>query len=130
MRMALGRMKIKKSERSLAKLLGTTIRHGTRNERFVRAVKHYNLEYYTKNKSSLKELDKLIKRGYVIIVCYLALNRFGHFAVVKKIEKNYIYLLDPLLGPRVKYKKKYFTKVWVSEREKEKRWFIALRKKN
>ena len=130
LRIALRLLKIRKTEQHLARLLKTNKIRGTANKNFIKVAKYYKLAYITKSKSSIKELSRLSKEGYKIIVCYFSvINNSAHFAVVKKITSKHIYLLDPSLGPRLRYKKNYFVKTWVSQRDKDKRWFIALKKK-
>ena len=130
LRISLNQLGIRKTEKHLARLLKTTKFSGTKNKNFIKVARYYNLKYIYKKNSSLNEIKKLLDEKYKIVVCYFSrINNSGHFAAVRKITKAYIYLLDPSLGPKTRYKKSYFTKIWIGQYDKEKRWFIALKKK-
>ena len=40
-----------------------------------------------------------------------------------------IFLDDPALGPNKKYHLNYFNKTWYSQVDKDKKWFLAIKKK-
>jgi|SRR3989344_6983056 len=130
LRIALHKLKIKKTEEYLARLLETTALDGTENKAFVKAARHYSLSYVVKSNSSLNEVSDLISSSYKVILAYFCpINHCGHYAVVNKIGRDYIHLLDPSLGPKTKYKKNYFLSLWYSESDKDKKWFIALKRR-
>ena len=130
LKIVLHKFKIRKTEEHLARVLETTPLDGTKNKAFLKAAKHYELRCVVKTNSSLNEISDLIDDGYKIIVAYFCpVNNCGHYAVVNKIGREYIHLLDPSLGPKTNYKKSYFLKLWYSKYEKDKRWFIAIKKK-
>ncbi len=131
MRMVLAALGIKKSEKELAKLMRTSKLYGTPNRRLPKLVERLKLDHATVRKGNIEEIKKFIKEGYLIIVGYYSkLEKGGHFAVVKKIGKNYIHLLDPKLGPNLKYSHNYFLKIWHNDPkgiDREDRWFFAVR---
>ena len=129
-RMILQSIGIKKTEKELAKFLNTNKKEGTRNRSFLELSEKYKLNYKVERNSNIEELKKSIKSGYKIIVgYYLESEKQGHLAVVRKIEKGYIHLLDPEFGPKTKYKIEYFLKIWKNDPkvDKEKRWFIGFK---
>ena len=129
LRHALSGLGIEKTEKYLARVLNTTRLRGTKNRDFVKVAKHFNLKFVVEKNSSIGRLGDLIGQGYKIIVCYFSkINDSGHYAVVEKIGKNLIYLDDPSLGPRIKYTKSYFSKIWWSQYDEERKWFIAMKK--
>jgi ABC-type bacteriocin/lantibiotic exporter with double-glycine peptidase domain len=130
LKIALNILGINKTEKYLASILKTTKLNGTKNSRFIKVAKKYNLEYIMKNNSSFKEIKRLKLLGYTVILNYFSkINHAGHFAVVKHINTRRINLLDPSLGPRTSYSLKYFHKVWHSHTNKNKRWFFAMKKR-
>jgi|SRR3989344_7174130 len=130
LRIVLHKLKIKKTEEHLARLLDTTRLDGTKNKAFAKVARHYNLRHVIRSNSSLNEVFDLMQDRFKVIVAYFCpINNCGHYAVVNKIGRDYIHLLDPSLGPKIKYKKSYFISLWYSEYEKDKRWFIAFKRR-
>ena len=62
MRMVLQALGFRKSEKELARLLGTSKKSGTRNKAFAELGEKLKLNYCVKRKSSLKELEKMLER--------------------------------------------------------------------
>jgi predicted double-glycine peptidase len=58
-------------------------------------------------------------------------EKCDHYSVLRKIDSKNISLFDPWFGPEHKYSLREFKKIWHSDFnfEKEKRWFIAIKKK-
>jgi ABC-type bacteriocin/lantibiotic exporter with double-glycine peptidase domain len=131
MRMILAALGIKKTEKELAKLMRTSKLYGTPNRRLPKLVERLKLDHATVRNGNIEELKKFLKEGYLIIVGYYSkLEGVGHFAVVKKIGQNYIYLLDPKMGPDLKYSHNYFMKIWHNDpvgTDREDHWFFAVR---
>jgi len=72
-----------------------------------------------------------MRENYKVIVCYFSsVNESGHYALVKNISGDRIFLADPSLGPKLSYSKNYFNKIWHGKQDKEKRWFIAIKQRN
>jgi len=129
MRMAFERFGIKKTEKQMMRLLGTNKVKGTWEKRFPKIAEKYKLTYLVKRKGSIRDLKKLNKGGWTIVVCfYHPSQKTDHYAILKKFEGNHIYFYDPWLGPEHHYKTDYFEKIWKTTREKDLRWFIALKK--
>lgn len=131
MRMVLEACGIKKSEKKLIKLLHTNTIVGTRRSAFPKAAEKYGLNYHVLRYASLDDLRHYFRKRYVIIVGYLYVQeKIGHFAIVKKITKDTMYLYDPWFGPQHKLSSSYFQKLWSSSQRyvNEKRWFIAVKK--
>ncbi|MBI2579681.1 MAG: C39 family peptidase [Candidatus Aenigmarchaeota archaeon] len=131
MRMALGMLGIKKSEKSMARLLKTDNIYGTLNKNFPLVAKKYSLTYRSSGMSTTSNLKSLMKQGYVVIVCYfIRKEREYHYAVVRKIGARHIHLYDPWFGPRHAYTTSHFMRIWKGNRSLKEadRWFFALRK--
>jgi len=132
MRMALETVGIKRTEKQLVNLLRTDKVGWTRNRDMAHLVERLKLSYLVHRKGTLKELEDLLKKKYIIIVCYYyELDKVGHFGVVTKIDARYVYVHDPAEGPNIKYMRPHFSRLWYSTKtfEKEKGWYIAVKKK-
>lgn len=124
-RMVLAKLGIKKSEKQIAKILNTNKRSGTKNKHFPRIAEEYKLNYIVKRNSNLRTLKRYKRKRYLLIVTYKPLEyKSGHFAVIKKIDKDYIYLLDPTFGPDHRINIDYFNDMWDSD---EKAWFFGIK---
>jgi predicted double-glycine peptidase len=131
MRMAFEKLGIKKSEKQMARLLGTNKVNGTTEKDFARIAEKYKFNYLVEHRGTLKDLKKFLKNDYVVIVCFHYLPEdIDHYSIIRKIENGEIHLTDPYIGPDHKYKIDYFEKIWKTVSEKDKRWFIALKKMN
>ncbi|QQG38724.1 MAG: C39 family peptidase [Candidatus Woesearchaeota archaeon] len=128
MRMLLAAKGIKKSEKELERMLKISTRIGTWFKYFPIVAEKYRLDYVVARNSNLKELKKLLKEGYIIMVGYfMEEENVGHYAVVTKVDSKYVYMLDPYLGPNRKLRIMNFLKNWYDEAEKEKRWLFGIR---
>lgn len=131
MRMVLAKIGIEKSEKEVAKLLGTNKVVGTKNKDFVNLAEKYKLQYSVHRNSSITNLNYFFKKGYQIIICYFhPKEKQGHYAVIRSMRNNKITLMDPIDGPNHTYSIKNFEKYWKSTKtfEGEKAWFIAIKK--
>lgn len=129
MRMVLSRVKVQKSEKALVKLLKTTHRHGTNHNEFPKLAKKFKLFHIVgKQDSTIADLRSALNEGLQIIVCYFSLeDNFGHYAVINKITKTYIYLSDPEKGPNFKLSLKEFSKTWHGTHTYQ-GWFFGVKK--
>jgi ABC-type bacteriocin/lantibiotic exporter with double-glycine peptidase domain len=112
LKMVLSVYGIEKSENYLAKLTKTSRKAGCWEKDIVKAAKKFGLEGYVKQKSSIKELKLLVKKGIPVIVDWFSPEQAGHYSVVVGFEKNNILLADPHFGMVVKHKIDWFEERW------------------
>ncbi len=130
MRMVLGAVGIKMTEKKIAALMETTKKHGTWNKSFPELAEKMKLSYIVARNSSIRELKSIKKQGYLIIVGYFHKpENMGHYAVVKKISGKTIYLFDPFEGFSHYYFLEEFDKIWRNDPkgDNEKRWFFGVK---
>lgn len=131
MRMVLASFGIRKSEKEIVGMLGTNKTRGTKNKAFSALAEKLKLSYAVKRNSSLVDLKFFLGRGYKIIICYFILEeKTGHYAVVSKISRDKIHLLDPIYGEEHTLSLKEFVKIWKNnpKYDNEKGWFIGIKK--
>ena len=129
MRIVLSAFNINKSEKFLSQIMKTNKKTGTSFKQFKKTAKKFNLKYIEKDNADIKQLKILIKNNFVVIVGYfLKDEKEEHYAVVKKISEDKIYLLDTEKGKNHSLIIEYFNKVWRAN-PKIKRWFIAIKDK-
>jgi len=132
MRMALEFCGIKKSEKQVAKLLGTNKVRGTWHKDFPIVAETFKLSYVSMKNATIRGLEEYQKKGFAIVICYFyPPKKIDHYSILKKIDKEYIYFLDPFFGKNHKYPIKHFKKIWRSDSkyENERHWFFAMKKK-
>ena len=112
LRMVLSAYGIKKSEDYLAKLAKTTRKKGTSEKNLVKAAKKLGFKGSVKQKSTIKELKKLVKKSIPAIVGWTSPEEGGHYSVVAGFEKNKILLADPHFGKIKKHDIKWFKERW------------------
>lgn len=128
-RMVLGAFGIKKTEAELAKMIHKPGEPGTPNRSLPEAAERLKLSYVVKRNASISDLTWHIGQGFAVIVSYFdTVEGVGHFAVVKKISSKNIYLLDPWYGPNHVLPLRHFLKNWRSAFDKDKKWFVAVKK--
>ena len=112
---------VSKSEKELARLVGTTQRLGTDEKGLVRAAKRLGFKVIAKNNSSFDDIEKWLGRGVPPIVDWFTRGRSdysdsevadGHYSVVFGIDSKYIYLQDPEIGGIRKIERDDFKRVW------------------
>ena len=127
--MALSAFGIKKSETALGTLLVRSGEPGTPNRALAEAAELLKLNYSVKRDASIVDLQWHLAQKFAIIISYFDIvEHVGHFAVVKGIDKKNIHLLDPWYGPHHQYLIDDFLTNWHSGFDKDKRWFIAIKK--
>lgn len=129
-RSILASLNVKKSEKEISRLLFTNKQRGTYTKNLINLIKELKLKYKTKSNSSISELKKFLNQDYLIILLYyLEKDKTDHYAIIKNISKDKIYLLDPYLGPDTSYKITEFNKIWHSDKrfEHKNKWFLAIK---
>lgn len=126
---ALAALNIHISEEKLAKEMNCTKTRGTEDKEFVSLAKERHLIYQTKSHvSTIADLKNALKEKYVVIICYFdKIGKYGHYAVIKKINKNRISLVDPSEEKEVSYGLDYFRTIWHGTNTPA-RWFIGIKK--
>lgn len=128
LRMVLDSFYIKQTEKQISKITKANDKEGIWFKDLAKAVLKYNLSYIEKDNSAIKELKRLLKQKYRIIVCFFdkKQNAF-HYSVIKKIDERRIFLYDPWNGPNKSYSIKYFNTIWKSnDKLRKDKWFIAI----
>ncbi len=135
MRMVLEALGIKKTEKQITKLLGTNKISGTRSAKFPIVAEKYKLDYrIERGNTKINDLRRAYKKGFLIIVNFVLPSMGGHYAVVTKIGREYIYLHDPWVGANTKYPIITFKSIWNGGRpgtrgsDNEQFWFFGVRK--
>jgi predicted double-glycine peptidase len=95
----------------IAKNIGATEEHGIEAEDLLSGAKKYNLKGYIKNNSSFKEVEKLLKENYQIIVEWFS-NDDSHYSVVSDINDTEIEIMDPSVGEYKIITQKEFAPIW------------------
>jgi len=129
MRMVLGALGIRKSEKQLVRLLGTNKMRGTWFKDMSRVAEAYKLDYIVSRNSTLKDLADASKKYFVIVDHTPFGQKMDHYAVVRKVtpRKVFLYDPDPSFGAGHSYSRAQFMKIWRSGIEKERRCFIGIR---
>ena len=130
-RMVLASFGMHRREYDIARVLGTK-KSGTNDDSFIKLAEKYQLRYLFMRNAELKKLKMLQKNGYKIIVSYwYSPDKTGHYAVLHKVGRKYVHLLDPWAGPNHKYSLSYFRKLWdwslCEQPDTNRRWFFEVK---
>ncbi|PIN92986.1 hypothetical protein COU61_01100 [Candidatus Pacearchaeota archaeon CG10_big_fil_rev_8_21_14_0_10_35_13] len=132
LKMILETLGIKKTEKYLAKVLGTNNKSGVRVENIVSYLERLKLSYAVFRNASLEQAIKKIESGFRIIVGYRHPKMIGHYAILLGADEKNVYLQDP--NPHtpkiVKYSKNYFMRLWKRglKYDKERCWFVGIKR--
>ena len=112
--------------KTLISQLRTTRENGTDHHNFVRIFREYGLNVQQFENASLEQLASVLKHGITIVDYWIPYYNESHYAIVKQIDTNRIYLHDTWFGPSHSYDHSYFLRNWFDEDSK--RWMISVRK--
>jgi len=131
MRIVLNSLGANFNEKEIEKMLGTNDERGTWTKSFAELANKLNLQFSSKNNSSIEELKSLTE-DYLIIICFYTSDNEDHYTVIRQIDKQFIHFSDPwpLYGPDFKMSLKEFEERWKCDFKFEKleKWFFAIRK--
>lgn len=127
MKVVLDYFGIKKEIEELVKELKTTKKEGTDHAKMVQLIKKNKLQFKIKTKSRLAQIKKLLKSHLVVVDYWIPYYQESHYALVKKLDSQRIYLHDTRFGPNHSYKINYFLKNWWDEETKG--WLLAIKKR-
>ncbi|MBI4148608.1 C39 family peptidase [Candidatus Woesearchaeota archaeon] len=102
---------IKKTERELARLAGTSARWGTPARGLLKAAHRLGLTGIVKDNAQISDIRKYISKKIPAIVNWFSTDE-GHYSVVVGIDKKLIYLQDPELAAIRKLDLVMFKRVW------------------
>ena len=112
LKMVLGFLGIKITEKKLVELSGCSKSCGIGAEGLVRAAQELGFRAKIKDFSDLKDINEWVNRKKIpVIVDWFAFEG-GHYSVVSGIDKENIYLEDPSLGYRRAMKLTTFKRLW------------------
>jgi ABC-type bacteriocin/lantibiotic exporter with double-glycine peptidase domain len=112
LKMVLSAYGINKSEKYLAKATNASRIKGCSEKKIVKVAKNFGLNGYIKQKSSIKELKQLVKKGIPVIVDWFSPEEAGHYSVVVGFKKNKILLADPHFGDIKEHTLEWFEERW------------------
>ena len=111
---------------SLISQLRITPEKGTDHHDFIRVFRENGLHVQEFENASLEQLASVLKHDVAIVGYWIPYYKEGHYAIVKQIDSNRVYLHDTWFGPNHSYKRSYFLRNWFDEDSK--RWMISVRK--
>lgn len=121
LKMVLKYYMIDKSEKELAKIVGTTKSGGTDDKALVRVFKKFGLKSKIKNNANFSDIKKYLDKDIPVIVDWFTKGRKdypestvadGHYSIVVGLDEEFIYLQDPEIGRMRKLAKDDFLRVW------------------
>ncbi len=121
---------IVRTEKQIVKMLKTNIVRGTWSKYFPQVAEKFCLNYVVYRNGKVRDLIDTVNAGYFVLTAYyISKQKIDHYSVVKNIDDQYIYFLDPMKGPNHKYKLSYFARVWKTDPkyDNEKGWFIGVK---
>ena len=95
-------------ESDLERLMGTTRQSGTHYDLMVESASNFGLQVKYGDKGTLKELDKLLDAGWVVIICFTIIG--PHYSVYLGQNGSHIFLYDPDVDKKVSHPLKKFVR--------------------
>jgi len=98
-------------EAQIAKAAGATRKKGVTPKGLVKAAEKFGFKAFFKEKCSLGDIGRFVKRGVPVIVDWFSEDE-GHYSVVTGIDGKNIILMDPELKGERKIPLKKFFRIW------------------
>lgn len=128
-RMILASFGVRKSEKEIAKVMGSSPKVGTWNRQFPLLAEKFKFCYSVGRNSSPKDIRAMLRDGFKIVInFYDPKEEVGHYAIVKSANASKIYLIDPWHGPRESYSWKKFLPLWKGTIDPDRRWVFGMKK--
>jgi ABC-type bacteriocin/lantibiotic exporter with double-glycine peptidase domain len=105
-------MGVTRSEKQVAKLVGTNKVSGESPKSLERAARKFSKEIISKDCSNWLELMRFSKTHHILIGYWLRTDDTGHYSVVEKVTPTSITIYDPWDDKPIRYKRSYFDTVW------------------
>src|SRR3989344_5528693 len=108
---------IRKSEKELAILAGTSLNAGTDEKKMQQVLRDFGLTTALKDNASLNDIKRYLNKSTPVIVDWFTRGRKddsdsaiadGHYSIAVGLDKQHIYLQDPEIGKLRKIKRKDF----------------------
>lgn len=94
---------LKVSQTELKKRLRSNIILGTSVKDIILVSKEFGFEAVHKKDSSFDEVKSLLEKNIPIIISWFTPSKASHFSIIYNIDKDFVYLIDPEKGMKVKY---------------------------
>lgn len=122
---------VKKTEKELARLAGTTEEKGTSHCGMIKACGNFGFSCFVHENASLRNVESFLKAGLPLIVDWTdSESKTGHYSVITEICKKDIFFCDPWYGPKYAVGRKIFEKYWEDGLTKGKKWIMVILPKN
>jgi len=112
LKMVLDYFGIRKSERELAKLSGTTLARGVEGKNLLKAAEKLGLKGFIKDFSKISDIKKYVQKKKIPVIIDWFSKDEGHYSVVVSIDKKNIYLQDPEIDRIRKLDIETFKRIW------------------
>ena len=112
LKMVLGYYGIKKSEKELANLSGSTPGKGVGAEGLLKAAKALGFKAHVKDFSEIKDLKTYVLKKKIPVIVDWFSTHDGHYSVAVDIDRKNIYLQDPELGSIRTIDLQTFKRIW------------------
>lgn len=99
------------TERSIAKVAGTTLRLGTKLQGLRKAAQQFDFKLKHKDLATFADIKHCLHQGVPPIAAWFSVND-AHYSVVVGLDAQMIYLRDPEFGRLTKMPRKTFFRVW------------------
>lgn len=118
---------VKKTEKELAQLAGTTEKVGTSHEGMIDACKKIGFSCFVHENSNLNNVKSFLKLKLPVITDWTdEKSKCGHYNIITEIGREKIFFYDPWYGPKYFVDKKFFEKNWNDSLTKGRRWIMVV----
>jgi len=111
LKMVLNYYEIAATESAVARASGASKEKGASKDGLIKAARYFGFKVFVKEKSSLDDLRRFIKKGIPVIVDWFS-GDDGHYSVVVDIDQKNIVLMDPELAGKRKMSVDKFQRLW------------------
>lgn len=125
--MILEKFGVKRTEKELAQMAGTTEKSGTQHYGMIEICNKNGFSCLVHENANLKNVKSFLKAGLPVIVDWTdEKSKTGHYNIITEIGKKNIFFCDPWYGPKYAVDKKTFERLWNDKLTRGNRWIMII----
>lgn len=122
---------VKKTEKELAMIAGTTEKAGTFHYGMIEACKKLGFSCFVHENANLKNIESFLNAKLPVISDRTdEKSNTGHYTIITEIGKKDILFNDPWYGPKYSVDREIFEKYWNDKMTRGVKWIMVILPKN
>ncbi len=131
LKIVLEKFGVKRTEKELARIAGTSEKDGTSHCGMIKACRKFGFSCFVHENANLRNIESFLKAGLPVISDWTdSESKTGHYSVITEIGKKNVFFCDPWYGPAYAVERKTFEKFWKDGLTKGRKWIMIVLPQN